>query len=58
MRQIRAIRALHMNYSWRGVYIWLRGRKRPTGKRGWRMVLREPERVIERYEAIAEGNAL
>jgi hypothetical protein len=53
--RLRAICALRLNYTRRGVWLWLRGRKRSTGERGWRQVWREPQKVIEQQEAIAEG---
>lgn len=53
----RAIRALRWNYRWRGVWIWLKGRKRSTGLRGWQMVLRDPRGVIDQQRAAAEGVA-
>jgi hypothetical protein len=55
--RIQALRALRLNYTRRGVWVWLRGRKRSTGERGWRMVWRDPQRVIERQEQAANGNA-
>lgn len=54
--RLEALSALRLNYTWRGVWIWLRGRKRSTGERGWRQVWREPQKVIERQQAISEGN--
>lgn len=56
MRQLRAIKALRLNYTRRGVLVWLRGRKRHTGKRGWHLVLFSPSRVVAEQEALAEGN--
>jgi hypothetical protein len=53
--RLRAIRALRLNYTRRGVWVWLRGRKRRSGLRGWQEVLREPERVTREQHAIAEG---
>lgn len=55
MRQLAAIRALRLNYRWRGVYRWLRGRHRRSGLRGWQRVLRDPESVIREQHANAEG---
>ena len=54
--RIEALRALRLNYTRRGVYIWLKGRKRRSGLKGWQRVLREPEVVRNEYESIAEGN--
>lgn len=53
--RIEAIRALRMNYTWKGVYVWLRGRKR-DGRHGWRLLWEDPEMVRYGQEAIAEGN--
>lgn len=53
----RAVRSLRMNYTWKGVWLWLKGRKRSTGKRGITMVLRHPDKVIAQSEATAEGVA-
>jgi hypothetical protein len=53
--RIEAVRALRLNYRWRGVYIWLKGRKRRSGLRGWQEILREPERVIQEQHAFADG---
>lgn len=55
MKQLRAIQALRMNYTRRGVVVWLKGRGRHTGLRGWQVVLRYPELVINEQQAIAEG---
>ena len=55
--RIEAIRALRLNYTRRGVYVWLKGRKR-GGQRGWRRLWEEPEMVRDGQEAIAEGNFL
>jgi hypothetical protein len=56
LKRIDAIRALRLNYRWRGVWIWLRGRnQRYGGRRGWRVLLTDPERVIRDQDAIAEG---
>lgn len=55
MKRLAAIRALRLNYTWRGVYLWLKGRKRSTGERGIVTVLRDPERVIQQQHAAADG---
>jgi hypothetical protein len=52
--RIEAIRALRLNYTRRGVYVWLKGHKRRSGLKGWQRVLREPARVIEEQHAIAD----
>lgn len=55
MKYYRAVESLHLNYTWKGVYIWLKGRKR-SGRRGWKRLLDEPEIVEQEQQAIAEGN--
>ncbi len=55
MTRVRAIQALRLNYKWRGVYLWLKGRKKSTGERGWRQVWSDPEKVIQEQHAIADG---
>ena len=58
MRQIRAIRALRVNYRWRGVCVWLRSTVRIPGHgedRGWRWVLLRPTTVRNFMEAVADG---
>lgn len=54
-RQYDAIRALRLNYRWAGVWVYLKGRQRSTGKRGWRMVLFHPTEVAQRMHAFADG---
>jgi hypothetical protein len=56
-RRVAAIRSLRRNYTWKGVWIWLKGRKRSTGRRGITMVLLDPAKVIANSEAAAAGNA-
>jgi hypothetical protein len=53
--RISAVRALRLNYTWRGVFVWLKGRKRSTGQRGFVVVLRDPARVVIEQHAVAEG---
>jgi hypothetical protein len=55
VKRLHAIRALHLNYRWRGVWRWLKGRQRSTGQRGWVRVLRDPDGVIAEQQALAEG---
>lgn len=57
--RIEALRALRLNYTRRGVYVWLRGSQRRfpgnVRRRGWQRVLHEPARVANEQHAIAEG---
>lgn len=57
--RVRAVKALRMNYRWRGVWVWLRADVSVPGTpfrgRGWKLVLRHPERVIDMQHALAEG---
>lgn len=53
--RVYAIRSLRMVYTWRGVFLWLKGRKRTTGQRGIVAVLRSPEKVTDEMHALAEG---
>jgi hypothetical protein len=54
--RLQALRSLRWNYRWRGVWAWLKGRHvLADGRRGWQMVLREPQRVIDWQAAIADG---
>jgi hypothetical protein len=62
MRQIKAIRALRMNYRWRGVYMWLKDRYTYTDGlgnysqlRGWQLILWHADDIRAEQEAIAEG---
>jgi hypothetical protein len=53
--RLQAVRSLRMNYTRRGTWLWLKGRKRSTGERGWRRVWADPQSVIDAQNAIAEG---
>lgn len=53
--RVEAVRALRMVYTWRGVFLWLKGRKRSTGQRGIVAVLRAPAKVTAEAHALAEG---
>lgn len=57
---VHAIRSLRWNYTWRGVWVYLRARNvnlwraRLKG-RGWWLVLRYPALVVAQQMALAEG---
>lgn len=57
--RIEAIRALRLNYTRRGVCVWLKAPQRPfpgnVRRRGWQRVLHEPERIIVEQHAVADG---
>lgn len=55
MKYYKSIRSLHLNYTWKGVYIWLKGRKR-SGRRGIQRIFHEPEIVEQEQKSIAQGN--
>ncbi len=54
--RVEALRSLRWNYHRRGVWFWLKGRHvLADRKRGWQILLREPQRVIDWQTAAAEG---
>ena len=55
MKYYRAFKSLHLNYTWKGVYIWLKGRKR-SERRGWKRLFDEPEIVEHEQQENADGN--
>jgi hypothetical protein len=52
--RVEALRALRLNYTRRGVWIWLKGRKR-SGRRGWQRLWQDAQWVRDEQRAIAEG---
>jgi hypothetical protein len=60
--QLRAIKALRLNYTRRGVWVWLKARHTYTDGpgnysrlRGWQVLLLHPGDVCAEQEALAEG---
>ncbi|HXD26451.1 MAG TPA: hypothetical protein VN609_11000 [Propionibacteriaceae bacterium] len=55
--RLKALRSLRWNYTRKGVWFWLKGRHHVAeGKpRGFVLILREPQRVIDWQTAAAEG---
>lgn len=53
--RIEAIRALRLNYTRRGVYLWLKCPTCQSGLKGWQRVWSEPETVRNEQQAIADG---
>lgn len=54
--RLKALRSLRWNYRWRGVWQWLIGRHYVAdgNPRGWKLVLTDPQRVINWQTAAAE----
>jgi len=69
--RLQALLSLHLNYKWRGVYVWLKARhcsrcgRAPDfclrtncpgrARLGYQRILSEPKKVIQEQHAIAEG---
>lgn len=51
----RAFRSLRLNYTRRGVWVWLRGTHRGARMKGWRLLWEQPERVEQEQHALADG---